>query len=292
MEKCSYFIENKGLFGSYPSQETVDILEKEGVRYFVDLTEKGEINIKPYKTKYEYINYPVKDFSYPENWKTFSQLIIKISKILEKNEEKVFIHCKGGHGRSGILVACILCYIYNIHPYEAIKKTSYYHSKRPLLKEKWKKMGSPQGKNQKDFVYKFFRPLFYHKYCKASYSIGLHNYSPHPVKIDNHKFPNAYFALQYFKAPNNIVYVENLKKGKYELPTDLFNPEWSSRKDEYLYFVLKNKFLQNPNILRNFLNTGLRSLIKVKFDNFITCNRTNQRNILEKLRKELFESEI
>ena len=38
MENYSYFIENKALFGSYPSQETIEILEKEGVRYFVDLT--------------------------------------------------------------------------------------------------------------------------------------------------------------------------------------------------------------------------------------------------------------
>jgi hypothetical protein len=45
MERCSYFIENKALFGSYPNQETVKYLESIGVVCFVDLTNKDETNI-------------------------------------------------------------------------------------------------------------------------------------------------------------------------------------------------------------------------------------------------------
>ena len=26
------------------------------------------------------------------------------------NNEKIYIHCKGGHGRAGLVVSCILCY--------------------------------------------------------------------------------------------------------------------------------------------------------------------------------------
>jgi hypothetical protein len=35
MERSSYFIKDKALFGSYPTQESVEELEKEGVRYFI-----------------------------------------------------------------------------------------------------------------------------------------------------------------------------------------------------------------------------------------------------------------
>ena len=42
MERCSYFIQNKALFGSFPTQEVVHILEELGVRCFIDLTNSDE----------------------------------------------------------------------------------------------------------------------------------------------------------------------------------------------------------------------------------------------------------
>ena len=82
MEKSSYFIENRAMFGSFPTQESVDLLEKEGVRFFINLTNNYEKKITPYKTKYNYINYPIKDRHTPINNKTFSQFIIKLSNII------------------------------------------------------------------------------------------------------------------------------------------------------------------------------------------------------------------
>ena len=39
MDNSSYFIKNRSLFGSFPTQESVQELEEHGVRYFVDLTD-------------------------------------------------------------------------------------------------------------------------------------------------------------------------------------------------------------------------------------------------------------
>jgi hypothetical protein len=163
MERCSYFIPGKALFGSYPSQETVDLLETEGVRCFIDLTFQDERFINKYKTRFKYINYPIKDRSIPINWISFAQLIVKLCDIIKSldDNEKVYIHCKGGHGRSGVLVACILCYYYNISPYESLLLTSKCHSERPQMREKWRRLGSPQSKKQKEFVYAFFKPLYF-----------------------------------------------------------------------------------------------------------------------------------
>ena len=50
MNYCSYFIKDKCMFGSFPTQESVNELEHEGVRYFIDLT----YNEKENKKKFPY----------------------------------------------------------------------------------------------------------------------------------------------------------------------------------------------------------------------------------------------
>tara|TARA_A100001015_G_scaffold310205_1_gene411142 strand:+ start:1722 stop:1895 length:174 start_codon:yes stop_codon:yes gene_type:complete len=54
MEKASFFIKDKCLFGSYPTQIAVNDLENKGVRHFIDLTNEFERKIIPYTTKYNY----------------------------------------------------------------------------------------------------------------------------------------------------------------------------------------------------------------------------------------------
>ena len=76
MEKCSYFIKNVGLFGSFPSQDAVNELEKNGVKYFIDLTIKDEDKTTPYITNHTYINFPIPDRKVPEDRKSFSKFII------------------------------------------------------------------------------------------------------------------------------------------------------------------------------------------------------------------------
>jgi len=295
MERCSYFIKDKALFGSFPNQDTVEYLESIGVRYFIDLTEYNEHKTTPYITKYNYVKYPILDRKIPEKWCSFAKLIISISKIirnLDKNE-KIYIHCKGGHGRSGIVVASILCYYYNISAEESIRKTGKFHQDRKEMKEKWRTLGSPQGKKQKDFIYKFFKPLRYSNHT-SDYNFDLNNNSDYPVEILNvGTFPNAYFALQYFKCPTNIEYIEKLKKGILcEVPTA---KDWEEKKIQYMYEVLKLKFNQHPNIKNKLLNTGLRPLIKVSLDTFWGDGMNGQGKnthgkILYKLRKEFLDS--
>lgn len=302
MEKCSYFIQDKALFGSFPSQATVDLLEEQGVRYFIDLTEEKEEKTIPYKTNYNYIKYPIKDRFYPTDWKSFAQLILKICRILTDTKDKIYIHCKGGHGRSGILVACVLCQLYKISPLEGLRKTSYYHSRRPVMRDKWRKIGSPQSKKQKDFVLKFFRPLFFYKPSRTSFSIGLHNQSPHPVTLEIGTFPNAYLAFQHFRSPNNEEYVQKLKEGIF-MPELIINEmnentkiEWNKNKVEYMYNVLENKFRQNEHIKKHFINTGLRPFVKVSVDFFwgngdLGQGKNIQGKLLDKLRIKLLLEE-
>lgn len=272
MERCSYFIQDKALFGSFPTQEAVHVLEELGVRCFIDLTNSDESKTTPYITKYRYIKYPIVDRKIPEDWKSFAQLVVKICHIIHNlvEGEKVYVHCKGGHGRSGIFVACIFCHYYSLNSDESLRQTAKCHSNRPQMREKWRKLGSPQGKKQKDFVHRFFRPLKITKPEITGYTMGMHNLTDYSVTIPNVGiFQNLQLAFQYYRAPHNTKYVENLLKGKFcqEL-LDGHNRDWEENKVNYMYKVLEYKFRQHDDIRRNLMNTGLRPLVKVSQDMF------------------------
>lgn len=282
MERCSYFIPNKALFGSFPDQEQVDKLEALGVRCFIDLTDINESNTIPYKTRYKYIKYPIQDRKIPENWRSFAQLIVVICQEIDKlKSHLLFIHCRGGHSRSGMLVASVLAYYYGLKTEDALAYTSQYHSERPEMREKWRYLGSPNDKHQKDFVHRFFKPLRYENSDIEGFTVGFNNFSRHAVNIPEFNafgsttgctFPNAHLAFQAYRDPTNKEYIRNLLSGKFspELIRDTKDlaKNWEENKLKYMYKVLDYKFRQHY-IIRNILmNTGLRPLIKVSHDKF------------------------
>jgi len=162
-EIAAFFIRDQCLFGAYPTQHQIHELEEWGVDLIVNLTSRYEKNIRTYSTFVKTINFISSDNKAPENVLEFCALIIHITKLIDQNQ-KIYIHCKGGHGRSGVLVASILCYKYRIMPHEAIQLTTKYHSTRPIharrpkMNEYWKSKGSPQTKEQKQFVASIFHP--------------------------------------------------------------------------------------------------------------------------------------
>lgn len=167
MNKCSYFIDGRAIFGSYPSQETVHELEKIGVKYFIDLTLEGEPKITPYTSSHNILKFPITDRSIPRNWTDFSIFLVKVCRIIRdlQEDEKIYLHCKGGHGRAGVVVASIFCYLLGMKPNESLKRTTICHSHRPLMRDRWRIMGSPQTNSQKQFIHRFFRPVNMHDVC-------------------------------------------------------------------------------------------------------------------------------
>lgn len=155
----SFFCEN-GLFGAWPTQAEVDELENWGVKVFVKLANEKEEIVTPYTTSSasEIITYPITDSSVPEDKEEFMSLVVSMCDRIEKGH-KIYIHCKGGHGRAGILVSAILMYKDKVKPEEAIALTSKFHSQRQNMKEKWRRIGSPQTGRQKYFVSTLFSKL-------------------------------------------------------------------------------------------------------------------------------------
>ena len=304
MDKCSYFIDNKALFGSYPEQTFVNDLEKDNVILFLNLTCPSE-NLNLYTTQTaKIINFPIKDRSIPRDCNSYSKLIVNVCNQLKNfnKDEKLYVHCKGGHGRAGIVVASILTYLYSIPPDRALTLTTEYHSNRTTMRQKWRQIGSPQTNLQKNFVMKFFSPLYYYKSYKGGLSEGFSTFSNHKVYIkDKGEFHNAEAAFQSFKNENDKKYLNKLllcsdpylakELGK----KCILRNDWFDVRDEIMYNIMKIKISQHKELTENLLNTKLRPIIEnnkrdMHNSNFRTNGVNKSGRILNRIREELLSN--
>ena len=70
----------------------------------------------------------------------------------------IYIACKGGHGRSGMIAACIIGKIKKLSSEDALNLiNNEWRAQRDMsyLSPKIKKLGSPQTRVQKNIVRKF-----------------------------------------------------------------------------------------------------------------------------------------
>jgi len=278
MDNCSFFIKNKAIFGSFPSQNSVHELEELGVRYFIDLTtdEEKKRKVIPYSTKYTYINFPILDRHIPTDTREYAKFILKICNIITTTNDLIYLACRGGHGRSGVVVATILCHLEGMSPEESINYTTTCHGNRKTLKDKWRKIGSPQTYSQKKFIFKFCMPLRFYRTYKHTNTYGFSTFSNHPVYIEGIGiFPTSESAFQAHKDLNNKEYVQNQLKAKSVLISKYIGSkikpreDWDEVKVDIMEKILQLKFDQHEDIRENLLNTGLRPLVDhTKDDSF------------------------
>jgi len=304
MDTASFFIKHRALFGSYPCQESVNELENLGVRYFVDLTYPGENKIVDYTTNYTYIRYPIPDRRIPEDWKSFTKFLLRISRTirhLKYNEdtdkhELLYLHCKGGHGRSGVVVACLLCHLGKYTPEKSLELTSQYHYNRKTMRSHWRTMGSPQFCTQKKFVHMFFESLYFFRAYKFGYTMGMSNFTSHSVETELGIFPTSEAAFQAYKDPGNEEYVQQQKDSKTPMYSKQIGmkcnlrEDWHEIRDNLMYKVIRLKFEQHEDIRENLLKTGLRPIIEKPInDNYTYTYKHKNRlgEILVQVRKEL-----
>lgn len=161
---CSSFYHEQAYFGGFPNEEQFKELLENKFEYFIDLTTLRERNrlkfdysleIPKYKNLV-YINYSIIDNNVPLSENVFSEILNLFQNIL-KTKKKIYIHCKGGHGRSSLLVAALLCHLHFYTPYKALHFTKNYHEKRNNLKDKYKGKPCPQLYHQRKFVIDLFK---------------------------------------------------------------------------------------------------------------------------------------
>ena len=215
MDKSNYFYKDRCLFGAYPTQKDIEDLENYNVKLFVNLTTEEE-NLFDYRSKYDIIKFPIIDRDIPDDNYNFVLLILFLENYInEIKSSKIYIHCKGGHGRSAMVSACLLCRLEDISPDEAIDIVSDSHSKRKILKDKWKNKIFPNSRNQRFYLKKIFSPLYFSKCYKNSEKNGLSNFSDHKVDIPGVGiFPNSESAYYALRNPYDKEYIDKLKNSK------------------------------------------------------------------------------
>lgn len=155
MDFCSFFLEQQGLFGRYPTQDEVADLERLGVTLFVDLTAFNE-GLPGYKCSMgvEKLHYYINDCQTPTDPKSFRHLVYCLVDQLRAGR-RIYIHCRGGHGRSGLVVACILKIYHQWDSEVALLQTNEYHNARVKMSLKWRQIGAPSTRSQKEYVCHF-----------------------------------------------------------------------------------------------------------------------------------------
>lgn len=138
-----------------------------GFQYFYDLTEKGELN--PYShflpRDKVYTRFPIPDCGVPDNTSAVHRLIDEIIHRGE-TEYKTYIHCWGGVGRTGTIVACLYAYLMRN---DGLTPSELYTKAIQRLKDsfgrcpKSKYRESPENELQRNFVKQFISNECYQK---------------------------------------------------------------------------------------------------------------------------------
>lgn len=159
MDTSNYFTE-KCLFGPFPTQTEISKLEQEGVTHVINLTYDNERFLEYYHTVATCIKYPIKDGGTPDDASNFFCFIAHIADIIQNLGEnnKIYLHCKGGHSRSVMVACCIMLYLFpDDDASKILEQIEDRHKTRKHMKSKWKEKGIREllTPGQLNFVYNF-----------------------------------------------------------------------------------------------------------------------------------------
>lgn len=160
----SYEVCENGIIyaGEYPGDKNEEVAKRKieqmyhfGIRHFIDLTEEGEL--RPYAhllpSDATHTRFPIKDCSAPTNIEGVQRLLQHIEE-LKKTNDYVYVHCRSGVGRTGMIVACYISQELEEpdvkHTLEVLRE---YYSKMP--KSAYRNV--PETKAQIDFIEQFIK---------------------------------------------------------------------------------------------------------------------------------------
>lgn len=144
--------------GEYPGDKTSEAAQSKirrflnkGFTHFIDLTEKGElISYRQFLPEdVSYCRFPIKDGSFPKDEMAVASLMETIKQILSAPTNKLYLHCRGGVGRTGVIVACWYGTLSSSD--EALDKLQTMFKDNP--KSAWRKI--PENQSQVAFVRRF-----------------------------------------------------------------------------------------------------------------------------------------
>jgi protein-tyrosine phosphatase len=111
-ERSNWIIKNRLLVSSYPyGESTIKTYINSGINVFVNLTEDKE-KVKEYNyynflpDKIKYVKFPMPDMSTTDDDMT-NHFVDELA-LLYESGSNILVHCKGGIGRTGVIVCLLL----------------------------------------------------------------------------------------------------------------------------------------------------------------------------------------
>lgn len=244
----SCLIKDKIYFGPYPNQLMIDRLIQEKFDLIIDLTKIGEENSYDTNSKYfSYFNYGIEDNSYPENSIEYCSFITNLKYSFYAGS-KIYIHCRGGHGRSSMACISLLCSIFDYDLKTSIEFVSKCHNDRIVLRTKWKKKKSPFNYLQFLFLKKIHKNIYLNlNKCNKYYNWLSINQEKFHYK--NNEYSNFYDFLENFVDTDEKMSETDKFLIFYEYFVDKINKNKEIKNKlelTYLRKIIINDFEENP----------------------------------------------
>lgn len=97
------------------------------------------------------IYFPIDEDKGPK--KDMNELLKQLMGILQKGEP-IYIHCKNGRGRTGVVVACLLARYLDVDATIAIDILNYAHRRGHGTGRRWQKFIIPSHRVQRHYIFK------------------------------------------------------------------------------------------------------------------------------------------
>lgn len=138
-------------FGPYPNKLILDYLRSNNflildLRSHKEHTPEYEYEYNP-ELKY---NFYIEDRRVP-SFEDLTNIVIFLHNYIY-NRGKVYIHCRGGHGRAGLVAGALYGKAYNLSYDQIMLDLKKSHETRLGVDYRWLKMGIPQTSEQKNLL--------------------------------------------------------------------------------------------------------------------------------------------
>ncbi len=151
--------------GEYPgdknrecAKDKLNRMMQFGVRCFFDLTEEGEL--VPYvdllPANMNYVRFPIRDVSVPQSIEDVRQLVKTILQKADGTHGEVYVHCWGGVGRTGTIIACLIA---EEMENPTLEKVVAELRKRFAMMPKSAYRQTPETKEQEHFVQQYIENI-------------------------------------------------------------------------------------------------------------------------------------
>ena len=225
MNTSNWLDDNKTIMvGGKPYNDSdLQFLREHNVSVFVNLTSNMELKSR-HNFKYHlelqpditFIHFPIKDMSI-ERDDTTLQLVYRIIELRETNT--IYIHCKGGHGRTGVIAGLIIHKLFPDLTYTQVLQ--YIQDKHRTRKVK-PNTSTPQTACQFNQLHRIINKssdiFFYNKQSPTYIFSNFYSRKDKPLFIDDQKrewfSSEAYYQAHKFldTSPEGNAYAEIIRK--------------------------------------------------------------------------------